>query len=69
LSKETTTARRNKLEVDLVEALQILKYGRKHSKGISFTEGLEEREEQKEMEEYEGIQPTDDFLKVYTKRS
>jgi hypothetical protein len=38
------------LKVDLVEALQILKHGRKHSKGISFTEGLEEREEQKEME-------------------
>jgi hypothetical protein len=65
-SKETTTARRNKLHPSLVEALQVLKYGRKHSRGLSFTEGLDEKEELAELETYEEIQPADDFLENYT---
>jgi hypothetical protein len=64
-SKETTTARRNKLHPHLVEALQILKYGRKHSKGLSFTEGLDEKEKLAELEGYEDIQLIDDFLENY----
>ena len=39
-SKETTTPRRNKLHPQLVEALQVLKFGQKHATGLSFTEGL-----------------------------
>jgi hypothetical protein len=66
LSKETTTARRNKLEPKLVEALQILKYGKKYTRGLSFTEGLDRKEEEWEMEEYEEVQPTEEIQEVYS---
>jgi len=64
-SKETTTARRNKLHPQLVEALQILKYERKHARGLNFTEGLDEKEQEQELEEYEDIQLTSDFLESF----
>ena len=65
-SKETTTARRNKLDPQVIEALQILKYGRRHAKGLSFTEGLEETEEISELERNEETQLADDYLDNYT---
>ena len=64
-SKETTTARRNKLDPQIVEALQILKYGRKNAKGLNFIEGLDEKEEVLELEGHE-IQQGDNYLESYT---
>jgi hypothetical protein len=63
-SKETTTARRNKLGPQLVEALQVLKFEHKHNKGygiLNFTAGLDVDEEMKELEAIEEAQPTEDF--------
>jgi hypothetical protein len=65
-SKETTTARRNKLDPQVVEALQVLKYGRRNAKQLSFTEGLEETEEMSELEKNEETQLADDYLDNYT---
>jgi hypothetical protein len=69
-SKETTTARRNKLHPNLVEALQVLKFGRKNAPPLSFTEGLDSDIEVSKMEAYEEIQPTDDlctYLQSFTR--
>jgi hypothetical protein len=52
-SKETTTARRNKLGPELVEALQILKFEHKHNKTLNFTIGLDMDEEIMELEAIE----------------
>jgi predicted HAD superfamily hydrolase len=59
-SKETTTARRNKLNLQVVEALQVLKFEHKHNKILSFTAGLDGDEEMLELEAIEEAQPTDD---------
>jgi hAT family C-terminal dimerisation region len=48
-SKETITARRNKLSPQLVEALQLLKFSSKQGRGISFTQGLDKKEELAEL--------------------
>jgi hAT family C-terminal dimerisation region len=63
-SKETTTPRRNKLEPNLVEALQLLKYDRKHGSTLDFTTGLDRDEELLELEEIEKLQPGDDLQSV-----
>jgi hAT family C-terminal dimerisation region len=63
-SKETTTLRRNKLEPNLVEALQLLKYDRKHGSTLDFTTGLDRDEELLELEEIEKLQPGDDLQSV-----
>ncbi len=60
-SKETTTARRNKLSPQLVEALQVLKFKHKHNKMLDFTAGLDKDDEMKELEAIEEAQPTEDL--------
>ena len=37
-SKETTTARRNRISPELMEELQMLKFSFKHSQDLNFTE-------------------------------
>ena len=64
-SKETTTPRRNKLKPDLVEALQLLKYDRKHGSTLNFATGLDKDEELNELEVIEELQPTDDLESVF----
>ena len=54
-SKETTTPRRNKLSPKLVEALQLLKYDRKHGTPLNFTIGLDKDEEVSELEAIEKV--------------
>ena len=54
-SKETTTPRRNKLSPKLVEALQLLKYDRKHGTPLNFTTGLDKDEEVSELEAIEKV--------------
>jgi hypothetical protein len=49
--KETTTLRRNKLSSELMEALQILKYSFKSGKSISFTNGMDKKEEEAWLEQ------------------
>jgi len=49
-SKETTTPRRSKLHPHLIEALQVLKFGYKHATELSFTEGLNIKDEGIELE-------------------
>ena len=63
-SKETTTPRRNKLEPNLVEALQLLKYDRKHGSTLDFTTSIDRDEELYELEEIEKVQPGDDLQSV-----
>jgi hypothetical protein len=63
-SKETTTPRRNKLSPKLVEALQLLKYDRKHGTPLNFTTGLDLDEEMSELEEVEKVQPENDLHSV-----
>ncbi len=60
-SKETTTARRNKLSPKLVEALQVLKFEAKHNKVLNFTVGLDQDEEMAELEAIEKTQPVEDL--------
>jgi len=62
LSKETTTARRNKLHPTLVEALQILKILRKDAATLNFTAGFDRDEEMSKLEGCENEPPTDDLL-------
>ena len=45
-SKETTTARRNRLTPKIMEATQILKFQAKNKRQIDFTEGLLKRKNQ-----------------------
>jgi len=63
-SKETTTPRRNKLKPKLVEALQLLKYDRKHGTTLSFTTGLDKDEEVSELEAIEKVQPGNDLHSI-----
>lgn len=60
-SKETITARRNSLSPRVVEALQLLKYGTKKGRGISFVEGLDQCEELKDLEAREQGQSVEDL--------
>jgi hypothetical protein len=60
-SKETITARRNKLSPQLVEALQLLKFSSKQGRGISFTPGLDKKEELAELEREEESHPVEDL--------
>ncbi len=60
-SKETTTARRNRLGPKMVQALQILKFQGKHMKELSFTEGLKEGDEIAELEAEEAAKPVEDM--------
>jgi len=60
-SKETTTARRNRLTPKIMEALQILKFQAKHKRELSFTEGLKEKDELDDLEETEAVRPTEDL--------
>lgn len=64
-SKETTTARRNKLSPQLVEALQVLKFGHKHNKLLNFTAGLDQDDEMTELEAIEEAQPTEDLNAMF----
>jgi hypothetical protein len=59
-SKETTTARRNRLTPKIVEALQILKFQAKNKRELSFTEGLGERDELDDLEDTEATRPPED---------
>jgi hAT family C-terminal dimerisation region len=63
-SKETTTPRRNKLSPKLVEALQLLKYDRKHGTPLNFTTGLDKDEEVSELEAIEKVQPENDLCSI-----
>jgi hypothetical protein len=64
-SKETTTARRNKLHPQLVEALQVLKFEHKHNNMLNFTAGLDKDEEMIELEAIEEAQPTEDLNALF----
>ena len=59
-SKETTTARRNHLKPNIVEATQILKFQAKYKRGINFTEGISPEEQLKDLVEREGVKGTED---------
>jgi hypothetical protein len=59
-SKETTTARRNRLTPKIVEALQILKFQAKNKRELSFTEGLKEKDDLGDLEESEAATPAED---------
>ena len=48
-AKETTTDRRSRIQPELMEALQLLKYSIKHGRSISFTVGCSWQEEQEEL--------------------
>lgn len=60
-SKETTTARRNRLTPKIMEAIQILKFQAKHKRELSFTEGLNEQEDLEDLEEAEAAKPAEDL--------
>jgi hAT family C-terminal dimerisation region len=71
-SKETTTARRNRLLPKMVQALQILKFQGRHMKELNFTEGLKESEEMAELEADEATRPVEDmsaYLKEVAERT
>ena len=48
--KETMTDRRSRIQPELMEALQLLKYSIKHGHSINFTVGCSWQEEQEELE-------------------
>ena len=48
-SKETTTARRNRMSGKLVEQLQMLKFSLKKGRELSFTQGTRLEDEVKEL--------------------
>ena len=50
-SKETTTARRNRISGELMEQLQMLKYSIKQGRQLNFTEGLAEKNQLEVLEE------------------
>jgi len=60
-SKETTTARRNRLKPKIVEATQILKFQAKYKRGMNFTEGIAIDEELNDLEEREDVRGIDDI--------
>lgn len=52
-SKETTRARRNRISAELMEALQMLKFGIRKGRGLDFTAGTAKKAE---LEVLEGIE-------------
>jgi hypothetical protein len=61
-SKETITARRNRLHPQLMEALQVLKFDHKNNKNrLNFTAGYDMDEELLELEAMEEVEPTEDL--------
>lgn len=61
-AKETTTARRNRISSELMEALQMLKFSFKKGRGLDFTTGTSREDELEDMEdtlEKEGFVPED----------
>jgi len=48
-SKETTTARRNRIGPELMEALQMLKYSFKKGRGLDFTSGTSRDDELEQL--------------------
>ena len=48
-SKETTTAKRNRMSGKLVEQLQMLKFSLKKGREISFTQGTSEEDQLREL--------------------
>ena len=64
-SKQTTTARRNRLGPKIMEAMQILKFEAKYQrKEVNFTKGLSLQEEFDDLEERETVNCTE-ILKEY----
>ena len=59
-SKETTTARRNRLTPKIMEATQILKFQANNKRQIDFTEGLAQEEELGDLEEREVVRTVED---------
>jgi hypothetical protein len=49
-AKETTTARRNNISPELMEALQILKFSLRKGRGLNFTAGTSKTAELNELE-------------------
>ncbi|KAG6835194.1 hypothetical protein H0H93_004074 [Arthromyces matolae] len=49
-SKETTTARCNRINTDLMEALQMLKYTLRNGAVLNFTAGTSKEEELRDLE-------------------
>ena len=49
-AKETMTDRRSRIQPELMEGLQLLKYSVKHGRSLSFTAGCSWREEEEELE-------------------
>ena len=49
-AKETMTDRRSRIQPELMEALQLLKYSVKHGRSLNFTAGSSWREEEEELE-------------------
>jgi hypothetical protein len=60
-SKETITARRNSLSPQLVEALQLLKFSTKQSRGMNFTQGWKKEDEIANLVRREEEQPVEDL--------
>ena len=61
-AKETTTAWRNRISSELMEALQMLKFSFKKGRGLDFTTGTSREDELGDMEdalEKEGFVPED----------
>lgn len=49
-SKETMSARRNKISPELMEALQMLKFSVRNGRGLNFTEGMTYEDEVQYLE-------------------
>ena len=65
-AKETTTACRNQIKPELMEAFQMLKYSFTRGRALNFTEGMSKEEEQKELEEWlEGRAQVPEDIKGY----
>ena len=61
-AKETMSARRNHILLELMEALQMLKFSLQKGRGLSFTEGWDKESELRELEKLasdEGMIPED----------
>jgi hAT family C-terminal dimerisation region len=52
-SKETMTARRNRISPELMESLQLLKHSIQQGRGLNFTDGLGWVQELQELEIHE----------------
>ena len=49
-SKETVTARRNRISPELMKGLQLLKYSIRQGRGLDFTDGMDWGQELQEPE-------------------